>query len=467
VTAGRLGLGATGLGLGCFLLAALLGPSAVQPALGGGSGPPFALTAEPSPYLAIGLIAAGVILGAVGLGLGLHAARRGRLPAPRPLLIAGLLAVAAFALLPPIGSGDHLNYAGYGRMAMTGHDPYTTRAIDLPGDPVAGAAEEWRAAPSVYGPIATAQQVFASWIGGDSLRLTVFVLSVTNALAFAATGFLLYRMCRTRAGRLRAVLLWTLNPLMLFHLVAGAHNDALSIVAAVGALAAFALRTRRAFAAGILVGVAAAIKFPAALVGGGPAWTTLRRPRRLAALLGGAVPAAGTSYILAGSQAFDQVGRASNSISLASPWHLLDVALGVNQHRIVIRLGALALLLVLLWLLLKALPKAPPELRIAAALALAWLFTAPYQLPWYDGLGWALLALLPWSRYDWALLAHTTALSLAYLPARGPQVIALPANLDWLVTVVRSAVIPWVLTALLCWLVAVSLRQPAYDSPRP
>jgi len=62
---------------------------------------------------------------------------------------------------------------------------------------------------------------------------------------------------------------------------------------------------------------------------------------------------------------------------------------------------------------------------IALALVLAWLFAAPYVLPWYDGLGWAVLAmsaLRAWSRFEWMVLAHTTALSLAYLPARGPEV---------------------------------------------
>jgi len=75
--------------------------------------------------------------------------------------------------MPPVGSSDHLNYAGYGRMVVTGHDPYTTRAVDLPNDPVLSAVQDWRPAPSVYGPIGTVQETFASWIGGTSVRLTV------------------------------------------------------------------------------------------------------------------------------------------------------------------------------------------------------------------------------------------------------------------------------------------------------
>jgi hypothetical protein len=84
------------------------------------------------------------------------------------------------------------------------------------------------------------------------------------------------------------------------------------------------------------------------------------------------------------------------------------------------------------------------------AVAFAWLLAWPYVLPWYDSLGWALLALLSWSRLDWLLLARTTALAFGYLPARG---IALPAGLGWLETVVRTAVTPAALLAIVVVLV--------------
>ena len=52
------------------------------------------------------------------------------------------------------------------------------------------------------------------------------------------------------------------------------------------------------------------------------------------------------------------------------------------------------------------------------AVVFAWLVAWPYVLPWYDGLGWALLALLPSSRLDWLMLARTAALAVGYLPGR-------------------------------------------------
>jgi alpha-1,6-mannosyltransferase len=107
---------------------------------------------------------------------------------------------------------------------------------------------------------------------------------------------------------------------------------------------------------------------------------------------------------------------------------------------------------------------------LVLAVAVAWLFAWPYVLPWYDALGWALLAAAPWSRLDWLMLARTTALAAGYLPARG---VALPAGLGWLETVVRTALTPAALLVILVLLVVPLWRGwrprpgPALAGDRP
>jgi hypothetical protein len=478
-------------GLGCFLLVAFLGPSVMEPALPGRRGePPYSLHAHPSPYAVIALTAAGVLLSAAGLALGMRAASRGPWLRPKVLLLAGVIAAAAFALMPPVGSSDHLNYAAYGRMAATGHDPYATTARQLPGDPVARAVQDWKDTPTVYGPVATAQQTLASLAGGASVRLTVFVLSLTNALAFLATGLLLQRAARGDPGReLRAALLWTANPLLLFELVGGGHNDVLAVAFAVAGLVAFMRpgeRTAvRCLLTGALIGVGAAVKINVAIAGGGPAlvllhelWrgtggraqgrSRLRSLVRLAALGASAAAVTVIAYVLAGPHSLDQLDRASRSVSLATPWHLLAGPGGgllTTIPRHLVQTGSALLTVLLAILFARAVsrsPDAPPSspdapARVAAALALAWLFAAPYALPWYDGLGWALLAMLTWTAawpgFDGPLLVRTTVLALAYLPARDPRLAGLPRDLDWLITVVRAKVTPWVLTLTLIALI--------------
>ena len=224
----------------------------------------------------VGLAAAALATGALGLGLCLNALHRGWAMRPGPMLLAGILAAAALALLPPFGSSDQLSYAAYGRMVVTGRDPYTTTPAMLArlGDPVARAVQDWRGSPSVYGSLASGLQALASEAGGTSARLTVFVLSLLNVAAFAATGLLLHRLTRdSRAGQLRAAVLWTCNPLLLQVLVAGAHVDSQAIVFAVAAGAVFCLGLGRAgaragpgrqfvvcTAAGALAGLGAAVK---------------------------------------------------------------------------------------------------------------------------------------------------------------------------------------------------------------
>lgn len=508
---GTAGLLAAAAGLACLLTTALLGPSVMEPVLTGSPGqPPYSLVVHPPAGLVIALTAAGVVAGAAGVGLCLYALRLGWRVRPGLLLTGGALAAAAFMMMPPVGSADHLNYAAYGRIAVTGNDPYAVAAREFPADPVVREVQDWRDVPTVYGPIATAQETFASLIGGRSMRLTVFVMSVTGALAFGAVGLLLHRAAGgDRRRELRAALLWTANPLMLFALVGGAHNDVLAIAFAVAGLVAFAapdpLRPRRpgdgrpvarCVLAGVLIGVGAAVKINVAVLGGGPAWVLLRECRpwrraerrasgraaaRVAVLFGSAAAVTGLAYLMAGPHSFDQLDRASKSVSLATPWHLLAGAGGgllATVPRRDVQLASLLLAVVLAAVLLRALPRttvreigAAPDpgaddaVRIAAALALAWLFAAPYALPWYDGLGWATLALIPASGMDWLLLARTAVLALAYLPARDPRNAGLPAGLGWLVTGVRATITPWVLAFLVAAVIAWALRARRVPSP--
>ena len=241
--AGRLGLAASAVSVALTFAVAACGPSVMEPALPGRAGqPPWSAAVHPSPYLVVAMTAVAVAAGTAGLALTMYAARRGWSVPARMILAAGIILAAALALVPPFGSSDHLSYAAYGRMVITGHNPYTTTPAALArlGDPVARAVQDWRTSPSDYGSLATGGQALAAAIGGTSVRLTVFVLSLLNVLAFAVTGLLLHRMARgDRARQLRAALLWTANPLLLQVLVAGAHVDSQAIVFAVAGLAVF------------------------------------------------------------------------------------------------------------------------------------------------------------------------------------------------------------------------------------
>lgn len=463
-------LAAIGVSVLLTITIGVLGPSAVVPALPGPAWqPPYSLNIHPDPHLVIALAAAAILIGGLGL-IGALLTLPGR---ARTLVRLGCLAAGLLAFLPPSGSADHLNYAAYGRMVMLGLDPYTHGAVDLPGDPVAGAVElPWREEPSVYGPVATAVQAFASWIGGDSVRLTIFVLALVNAAAFIATGLLLDRLTRDDpARRLRAALLWTANPLLLYQLVAGMHVDTLAIACVAAALI---VRARPA-ASGLLFGLGVAVKANAGLVALGPAWELRRKPGRLAIMAGVAVAVVVAGYALAGPQALAPVTRTSKAVSWASYWKLvqgwLQTIFGSGAYRTEMQVGALVVLALLAWAMFRALGRQADAPVVSAVLMVAYLFATPYILPWYDGFAFALLAMVAVSRVDVFAAAHLLVLSLAYLPARQE---AQPADLGWLVTVVRAQLVPWALLGLtvgLGWWAwragARARRRPVPAAPRP
>ncbi|MGV9777100.1 polyprenol phosphomannose-dependent alpha 1,6 mannosyltransferase MptB [Streptosporangium sp. NPDC003464] len=458
---------AVGLSAALTLLIGLLGPSAMVPGLPGPPWqPPYSLNLRPDGHLVIAMAAGAIVLG----GLGLAAALRSRWgPDPRWLLAAGCAAAALAAFLPPSGSADHLNYAAYGRLVTLGHDPYAVTPAALPGDPVTGAVEEWAGVTSVYGPVATAVQALASLAGGDSVRLTVSVMAAFNAAAFIGTALLLHRFTRADADlQRRAALLWAANPLLLYHLAAGMHVDTLAVACMVAALMA------RGVGSGLLLGVGIGVKLNAGLVALGPAWELRRSPGRLAVVAGTATATVLAVYGVAGPHVLDQLGAASKKVSLGTPWQLVKLGLqalsGPGAYTAWIQAGSLLLLAVLAWLLLRAAPHHTAP-AVAAVMVVAWLFAAPYALPWYDGLAFALLAMASWPALEGFMVARVTILSLGYLPAREAM---RPEDLLWLKTLVRERVVPWSLLALtlaLLWWAARAgaraRRRPASAAPRP
>ena len=477
-TRGRAGLAAIGLSVAATFAVAAAGPSAQEPVLPGGSGqPPWAFDLHLSAYLAVGLTALALAAGTAGLVLALLAIRGGwRVPA-RAVLLTGILAAFVLTLVPPFGSSDPLSYAAYGRMVATGHNPYLTTPAQLAahGDPVARAVQDWFSQPSVYGPLASGIQALAALIGGTSARLIVFVLGVANLAAFAGTGLLLHWMTREQRGdrQLRAALLWTANPLLLQVLVAGGHVDAQAIVFCVAAAALLYGRPEptlpRALLAGGLVGLGFAIKVTAALVGLGFAIAlalALRGAWRrlvplLAALAAGFAMVAGAALAIGGQAMLTATAQASDMVSIGSPWRairsVLQDAFGHGAATDLVKAGAIVLAVVLAVLLARAAGGATGgwgQVAIPLALVLGWLFAWPYVLPWYDALGWALLALVPASNLDWLVLARTAALGFAYLPARTVDV-TLPPGLSWLRPVFRNGVAPAVLAIVVALTVVI------------
>lgn len=463
---------AIGLALLIMILVSALGRSAAVAVLPRpAAGPPWSLALRLPPGQVIIALWGAAALGCAGVIAGLAALARGAHMPSRLLLAGSMTAVAALTVLPPAGSTDAVSYAIDGRLVVTGHSPYvaTPGQLRRTGDPVARfAPHAWVNDLSIYGPLATAEEWAAAELGGTSAARIGFWLKLWNALAFSAVVLALDRLLRARpAMRARAHLLWSVNPLLLWTVIAGGHVDGLAAALGLGGLVVLRIRRGeaaspgRAFAAGFLAGAATACKVPFALFGAGIVWASRKSPAALAGSLCGFFAALVPGYAIAGWPAVRALTARTQGATTDNFYQLVYPAFRSATATFAPRglVPAAAVLFVCLaavtlWRLPQPAEFASlPAVRPALALSLAWLFAWPFQRPWYDVMIVCLLVLYPACRLDWVvlvrLLAGTTVFILASDQNLGPHWLSslFSVNSTYLAPAVRLAAV-----AALAWL---------------
>ncbi|MGE5132289.1 MAG: hypothetical protein ACM32E_05185 [Gemmatimonadota bacterium] len=409
------------------------------------AGPLQSLQLHPSQMLVAVAVWSAVVAGGAGVAAALAAVARGARPSGRLLAGLGLALAAVLAVAPPAGSTDTLDYASYGRMVVIQHDPYvmTPRQLKLSGDPIGRIVPRpWQGVHSVYGPLATLEQAAAAELGGTSPGWILFWLKLWNLIAFGVVVLALDRLLRRDpARRARAHLLWSVNPLLLWVLVAGGHIDAFA--AAFGFIGLLVLRPGgglggadgaghssaplrwrpalytlrntpprphggwgvrsrlaglcervieawegagqgpadpgmlRGFVAGGLIGAAADLKITFILFGLGAAWAARRSRRTLAALAGGALAVLVPSYLWFGPPAIT-VLLTHSSATADNLYRIFAEALGTARLP-QLSMVALPVLGVTALLLLRRLPDGFPRLP---AVRPAFALSLAWLLTW-------------------------------------------------------------------------------------
>ena len=324
-----------------------------------------------------------------------------------------VLLVAAFAIAPPLLSQDVFSYIAYARLgALHDLNPYTHAPIEFPSDPSI-AHVGWTESQSAYGPLFTLATHPLALV---SVPVALWALKGAAAASVLALALLVSRMAAGRGvDPRRGFVMVALNPLVLVHVVGGAHNDATAMLLAM--LGCAAILTLRETAGGVAIASAVGLKLSAAFVA--PfALLGAARPGRFAA--GVAVAAAtivATGLLAFGPHLFESAALAGENQGRVSNYslpNLLSELLGVDVDgvRAVTAVGYVALLAALLL----AARRGFDWIRAAGWAALGLLIASAWLLPWY--VIWA-LPLAALSR-DERLVAAVLLLTALQLAARVP-----------------------------------------------
>ena len=142
-----------------------------------------------------------------------------------------------FLLAPPLFSRDAYSYAAQGLIVDRGMDPYATGPISVPGPFADQVDPMWLFTSSPYGPLALQTQHLIVDMTFGNAYLAAVAMRVPAIISMIVIARLLPGLAE-RLGGSAAMATWigVLNPLMLIHLVGGAHNDAMAIALVVVAL---------------------------------------------------------------------------------------------------------------------------------------------------------------------------------------------------------------------------------------
>jgi alpha-1,6-mannosyltransferase len=414
---------------GTVLLAALCAVYALLAALPAAPGSKLVLaTAGGSPHWLLGPLrfagisaAQGTLAGPLfytGLWLALILytlvlVRMRDLPA-RALLwtIAGLHAL--FLLAPPLLSQDVFSYIAYARLGVEHSlNPYTHSPLAIPSDPVFGFSGS-KSAPSVYGPIFTLLTYPLAPLGVASAFWALKAVAAASSLAIVGVVWRGARLMG-RDPRLAAAFVG-LNPLVLVHVVAGAHNEALVVLLTVAGIV-LCIHGRPSAIGSAVASAAVGLKASAGLVV--PFLVVADRERWRRALVAAVlvlVAVAVVGLAVFGSHALDALSFLNSNQARSSRWsfpyktaQLLGALLPGSRldYRTPVRVVyGVAFGVVALWLLWRTWRGLDP-VRAAGWATLGLLVASAWLVPWYAL--WLLpLAALAGSR---RLMAASLALS--------------------------------------------------------
>ncbi|MBF6209606.1 polyprenol phosphomannose-dependent alpha 1,6 mannosyltransferase MptB [Nocardia puris] len=144
-----------------------------------------------------------------------------------------LLWILPLCVAPPMFSNDVYSYLAQSEIAARGIDPYSegpSQALGNDNVLTRNVPNIWRETPAPYGPLFLWVGRWIAELTGDNI---IFGVWMHRLLALAGVALIVWALPRlsVRCGVAPVSALWlgAANPLVLFHLVGGVHNDALML----------------------------------------------------------------------------------------------------------------------------------------------------------------------------------------------------------------------------------------------
>ena len=315
-------------------------------------------------------------------------------------------------VIAPIFSRDAYSYAAQGEMVSHHMNPYLYGPFELgnnaytaPVDPL------WGNSPAPYGPMFLQIDGFITRITFHNELATIVLLRL-----LAVIGVLLIAACVPRLARLynrdgaELFTLMVLNPVTIFHLIGGAHNDALMLGLLLAGITM--AKDKHPVVGIVLCGLATAVKAPAALgilyigwswLGTGVPIKDRIRPVVTAGLIGAGILAVfsfvsglgwGWVSILSTPGVVRSWASPTTAVAfmIAGAAHVAHLGVGVGAVLSVCRfLGMVVAAGSGIWLLLNS--DRIGTLKALGITLLLFVLLGPVVQPWY--LSWGLILLAP------------------------------------------------------------------------
>jgi hypothetical protein len=349
---------------------------------------------------------------------------------------------APVLLGPPLLSSDIYSYAAEGAMVTNNLDPTAEGMYKLQFTPDTGYAHHvdttWRKNGNPYGPVQMGVAAGVVTVTGHNFSLTIWGLRLVSVLGVALAAWGVHEIARLSGVSPPVALAFAIaNPIVVFHIVGGGHNEGL-LMGLLSVGCALALKGRWWFGVA-LIALAAGVKLPAAapLVylawvrppSGARATERMKEVAKALAVAAAVLLAAcvvvgiGLGWITAAKNAGTTLGTlaVATQVGFAVSKLLRMLGLGVADDTLVAMLRLLGLGLAggfCLWLVPKA--HRYGAVRVAGISMLAVILLGPVVWPWYFAPALALLGATSMGRWRPSLVVLSVFFAGVVFPT-GPR----------------------------------------------